>query len=154
MVLVNTATLFKMLRWPSWSILRYTDPKLCGAWCRHNKLIWNHFCDGDYLDAEDFKRRRFREHCEYVRRVVPAERLIEYDISQGWTPITKFLGLPDYTGTIVRNGGVEFVEGRKSAWQMMLVTSAIIVGKGVIISSAAIGFLLYYERTSWKPRFH
>jgi hypothetical protein len=36
----------------------------------------------------------FNEHNEAVRRTVPADRLLEFEISQGWEPLCDFLGRP------------------------------------------------------------
>jgi hypothetical protein len=38
---------------------------------------------------EDFQR-----HNEEVRKVIPPERLLVYEVSQGWDPLCNFLGLP------------------------------------------------------------
>ncbi|KKI98733.1 sulfotransferase family protein [Prochlorothrix hollandica] len=36
----------------------------------------------------------FQRHIETVQAQVPPDRLLVYDISQGWEPLTQFLGLP------------------------------------------------------------
>jgi len=36
----------------------------------------------------------YRRHNDEVRRVIPAERLLVYQVSQGWGPLCDFLGLP------------------------------------------------------------
>jgi hypothetical protein len=36
----------------------------------------------------------FARHNETVRRVIPAERLLVYEVSQGWAPLCDFLGAP------------------------------------------------------------
>ena len=36
----------------------------------------------------------FRRHNDDVRRKVPAERLLVYEITQGWEPLCDFLGVP------------------------------------------------------------
>ncbi|RJL21220.1 sulfotransferase family protein [Bailinhaonella thermotolerans] len=36
----------------------------------------------------------FERHVEKVRQSVPAERLLVFDVSQGWKPLCDFLGLP------------------------------------------------------------
>eukprot|EP00415_Alexandrium_ostenfeldii_P004324 UN4324 len=33
-------------------------------------------------------------HNEEVRRAVPPERLLEFNVKQGWDPLCRFLGLP------------------------------------------------------------
>merc|ERR1719469_1092496 len=36
----------------------------------------------------------FQAHDEQVRREVPADRLLEFDVSKGWAPLCDFLGVP------------------------------------------------------------
>lgn len=36
----------------------------------------------------------FRRHDEEVRRTIPKERLLVYEVSQGWAPLCEFLGAP------------------------------------------------------------
>jgi len=35
----------------------------------------------------------FRDHIEEVKRVVPADRLLVFEVAQGWTPLCRFLGV-------------------------------------------------------------
>ncbi len=36
----------------------------------------------------------FRKHSEQVQAAIPAERLLVYEVSEGWEPLCHFLGLP------------------------------------------------------------
>nr|WP_163573201.1 sulfotransferase [Fodinicola feengrottensis] len=36
----------------------------------------------------------FSRHNEAVRREVPAEKLLVYEVSDGWEPLCAFLGVP------------------------------------------------------------
>ena len=36
----------------------------------------------------------FERHNETVRRTIPADRLLVYDVAQGWEPLCAFLGVP------------------------------------------------------------
>ncbi|GII89217.1 sulfotransferase family protein [Sphaerisporangium siamense] len=38
--------------------------------------------------------RRFEEHVREVREAIPADRLLVYDVRQGWPPLCAFLGVP------------------------------------------------------------
>ncbi|KAL8992164.1 MAG: hypothetical protein Q9169_007316 [Polycauliona sp. 2 TL-2023] len=55
-------TLFTVFRWPSWQILRYTDPSFCGTWFRHVTITWKVFCDNDYDDYDKCKERFWKHH--------------------------------------------------------------------------------------------
>lgn len=56
-------------------------------------VIWKKLFEGRFLDRE-FALRRFREHTEEVIRYVPADRLLVFDVKQGWGPLCEFLGVP------------------------------------------------------------
>lgn len=38
--------------------------------------------------------QRFNEHNEQVRQTVPPEKLLIYEVKQGWEPLCAFLGAP------------------------------------------------------------
>lgn len=38
--------------------------------------------------------RRFIEHNEEVKRTVPADKLLVFEVKQGWEPLCEFLGVP------------------------------------------------------------
>ncbi|KAJ7732142.1 putative NAD dependent epimerase/dehydratase [Mycena metata] len=41
---------------------------------------------------EGLCKARFAAHYDYVRSLVPAERLLEFDVKEGWGPLCSFLG--------------------------------------------------------------
>ncbi|KAJ5259573.1 hypothetical protein N7478_012554 [Penicillium angulare] len=45
-------------------------------------------------DARRVSREKYREHYALVRRLTPAERLLEFKLTDGWGPLCKFLGKP------------------------------------------------------------
>lgn len=49
---------------------------------------------GGDLSNEKVLKRRFDEHYEHVRRIVPRDRLYEKDITEGWEGMCRFLGKP------------------------------------------------------------
>lgn len=56
------------------------------------KLIVEDTFAGKHLDR-DYAKSVFTAHNEEVRRVVPAERLLEFEASMGWQPLCDFLGV-------------------------------------------------------------
>jgi hypothetical protein len=36
----------------------------------------------------------FHRHVETVRQTIPADRLLPFDVKQGWRPLCQFLGVP------------------------------------------------------------
>jgi hypothetical protein len=57
------------------------------------RLVWDGDFGGGFEDA-DHAMTVFAEHNEAVRRTVPAGRLLEFDVRQGWGPLCDFLGVP------------------------------------------------------------
>jgi hypothetical protein len=47
---------------------------------------------GQYSKAEGIAR--FNKHNASVKEVIPADRLLVFDVQQGWEPLCKFLGVP------------------------------------------------------------
>jgi hypothetical protein len=56
-------------------------------------IIWNGRFRGRF-DDRDAAIGAFVAHAEEVRRVVPADRLLVFDVAQGWEPLCAFLGRP------------------------------------------------------------
>jgi hypothetical protein len=49
---------------------------------------------GAHLHDRAFMTDYFRKHTSEVVRTIPAERLLVYEVSQGWGPLCEFLGVP------------------------------------------------------------
>ena len=58
-----------------------------------NGLIWNGTFEGRFED-KDFAIEVFNAHNEDVKRKVPADRLLVYEITEGWEPLCEFLEVP------------------------------------------------------------
>jgi hypothetical protein len=58
-----------------------------------NGLIWNGTFEGRFED-KSFAIDVFNAHNEDVKRKVPADRLLVYEITQGWEPLCEFLEVP------------------------------------------------------------
>ena len=58
----------------------------------NNKLIWNDTFDGRFEDRE-YAKAVFEGHNAEVRRRVPPEKLLVYEVKEGWGPLCDFLGV-------------------------------------------------------------
>jgi hypothetical protein len=56
-------------------------------------LVWDGAFGGRFADREH-TMGVFTEHNAAVRREVPADRLLEFEVAQGWAPLCEFLGVP------------------------------------------------------------
>ncbi|MFI0454595.1 sulfotransferase family protein [Actinomadura sp. 6N118] len=57
------------------------------------EVVWDGQFGGLFTDAEH-AMRVFREHNEAVRREVDPERLLVFEIADGWEPLCRFLDVP------------------------------------------------------------
>jgi Sulfotransferase domain len=58
-----------------------------------NRVVWEGDFGGGFDDAEH-AIRVFNEHNEAVRREIPADRLLVFEVREGWEPLCAFLGVP------------------------------------------------------------
>lgn len=59
----------------------------------HDEIIWNGNFRGHFTNREK-TIAAYEEYIEEVKQTVPADRLLVYDVSQGWEPLCTFLGVP------------------------------------------------------------
>lgn len=52
---------------------------------------WFYFSKGEFAT---YGKQRYTQHYEEVRRLVPTENLLTYNVSEGWEPLCALLGLP------------------------------------------------------------
>jgi len=65
---------------------------------------------GDKLHDRAFMTDYFRRHTDNVVRTIPKERLLVYQVGEGWEPLCKFLGAPVPTEAFPsENSRAEFI---------------------------------------------
>jgi hypothetical protein len=55
---------------------------------------WDGLFHGKFEDRE-YAIQIFKEHIEEVQRVVPPEKLLVFDVKEGWGPLCEFLGVAE-----------------------------------------------------------
>ena len=56
-------------------------------------VVWQGTFGGRFED-KDHAIRVYNDHIKEVRRTVPPERLLVFDVKEGWEPLCAFLGVP------------------------------------------------------------
>lgn len=75
-----------------------------------NELIWVNTFGGRFEDR-DYAISVFEKHNQAVRDAIGADRLLEYQVGQGWQPLCDFLGVPVPAADFPRvNDGASFRE--------------------------------------------
>lgn len=49
------------------------------------------------FEDKAFAKKVFNDHIDKVKATVPANKLLIYDVTEGWGPLCKFLGVPEPT---------------------------------------------------------
>ena len=93
------------------------------------KLIWDGFLGGSLEDREQAVKR-YLDHIEQVKAVVPEERLLVFQADQGWQPLCDFLGEP------VPEGPFPYVNDRKA--MLRRIHGVVVLAYGVL-AGAAVG---------------
>lgn len=76
---------------PRW--IEYIVPQAFQMIGMGNRLIWRGTFNGRFEDKA-YAISVFNAHNEAVKQFVPPERLLVYDVKQGWEPLCAFLGAP------------------------------------------------------------
>jgi hypothetical protein len=62
------------------------------------KVMWDRSFGGEMLGGRRGDRERameyFHRHTDAVKAYVPGERLLVFDVAEGWPPLCEFLGVP------------------------------------------------------------
>ena len=56
------------------------------------KLVWEQTFDRNFEDRR-YAMEVFKRHNEEVKKHVPPERLLVYEVKEGWKPLCEFLGV-------------------------------------------------------------
>jgi Sulfotransferase domain len=91
---VRQTILFTSGTFPQWALL--LSPRML-VFQRMLDRLWDRLFRGRFEDRA-FAIDVFNRHNEQVRRDVPADRLLVYEIGQGWGPLCAFLGVPGPEG--------------------------------------------------------
>lgn len=104
--------------------------------------LWDRLFQGDF---ENRGKEVFRNHYDLVRQLVPADRLLEYDVGQGWRPLCEFLGedIPDMEFPYT-NSSRDFqigIRGRNNRKIRDAVLKAVVLVLGLACVWMAFGYI-------------
>jgi hypothetical protein len=81
----------QMLTWRGWGIMQSWDKSFTGPLITLTQAQMRVMCNGDF-SPNGWAAQHFEEHNNLVRNLVPREKLLEYDPTDGWEPLCQFLG--------------------------------------------------------------
>ncbi|KAF1356709.1 hypothetical protein BDV97DRAFT_342480 [Delphinella strobiligena] len=70
-----------------------TEPILCQHPIRTLRKLYTGYMGGSTAtEALGNAKKRYHEHYEFVRGIVPSDKLLNYELGTGWEPLCDFLG--------------------------------------------------------------
>ena len=104
------------------------------------ELIWERDFEGKFEDRE-YAIETFERHNEEVKQRVPAEKLLVYEVKEGWAPLCEFLGVEVPDKPFPHLNDAEVFRGRIRRIRVLMV-AAFTVG----ISLAGLVLLCFRRR--------
>ncbi|QBD83611.1 sulfotransferase family protein [Ktedonosporobacter rubrisoli] len=90
-------------------------------------VIWNGTFGGEFPDKAH-AIAVFERHIEEVKRSVPAERLLIYNVKEGWEPLCAFLGVPVPSTPFPHiNDREDFMARRQQRLRQNLLVSGVVL---------------------------
>ena len=95
----------------------------------------------DQLNNEDFMVSFYNQHCDAVKEAIPEDRLLVYEVKEGWGPLCEFLDAP------IPNEPFPHVNSRDEFRQMLDAMRASQTGQNTDQSVGTIaGNMLFVDR--------
>jgi Sulfotransferase domain len=132
----RTATLASRLLYGLMALL---DPRAGQGFRTVQETVWNGTFGGRFADREEAMNRFHQHNCD-VEATVPPERLLVFDVKQGWEPLCAFLGVPVPAGEPFPhvNDAADFDRRQRGQYVTILRGLA-----PALLGVAAVGLLLF-----------
>jgi hypothetical protein len=112
-------------------------------------IIWRGTFDGRFAEREH-ALRVFTDHIREVGATVPPDRLLVFDVREGWWPLCTFLGVP-----VPQGEPFPHVNDAASFQRMVrqrLTESGLRVARPVVLASAGVAALSWIKRRTANRR--
>jgi hypothetical protein len=108
----------------------------------NDRLIWEDTFGGNFEDRQH-AIEVFERHNEEVKRRVPVERLLVYEINEGWGPLCDFLGVEEPEKPFPHLNDTHTFR-KRIRWRIIFALAAPIAG----VSLAGLALLRLRNRSS------
>jgi hypothetical protein len=133
-------------------LLAWLDPRAGRGFRTVQETVWDGTVRGRFLDRDE-ALRIFAAHNQEVQETVPADRLLVFDVKEGWEPLCAFLGLRVPAGEPFPhvNDAADF--SRRQQEQYLVIGRALLPALGFAVAGGALAVIaaLSRERGS-RPR--
>jgi Sulfotransferase domain len=117
---------------PILSLIRLFWPNIRHAGRMIDKIIWEDTFDGKFEDRQ-YAIEVFNRHNEEVKKRVPAERLLVYELKEGWGPLCEFLDVEEPEGEPFPHLNDTATMQKRVRQTQALALTVLIVGGSLIV---------------------
>jgi hypothetical protein len=128
-----------------YGLLAWVDPRAGRGFRTVQETVWNGTFDGRFADRDE-ALRIFAAHNREVEATIPAERLLIFDVKQGWEPLCTFLDVPVPVGEPFPhlNDAVDF--SRRQRDQYLFIARALLPAICAAVAGGLAGLALGFSR--------
>ncbi len=131
-------------------LLAWLDPRAGHGFRTVQETVWDGTMRGEFANRAA-ALRIFAEHNREVEATIPPERLLVFDVKQGWQPLCAFLGVP-----VPENEPFPHVNdtddfNRRQGAQYVRLGRALLPALGAAVAGGVLGLALGLSRRREKP---
>ncbi|WP_166173975.1 sulfotransferase family protein [Rubrobacter tropicus] len=142
---LSRLTVISPLSRPTFRLVGLFVPAIGKVSRMNNRLIWEDTFDGKFEDRE-YAKAIFERHNADVRRRVSPEKLLVYEVKDGWDPLCDFLGVEVPGKPFPRLNDTAEMRSRVRA------VRAVSLAVPAVLALLAGGLYLTFSRLSRQPR--
>ncbi|MDQ3228030.1 MAG: sulfotransferase family protein [Chloroflexota bacterium] len=134
-----------------YGLLAWLDPRAGRGFRTVQETVWEGTLGGQF-DDRDQALRMFAAHNEEVQATILTDRLLVFDVKQGWEPLCAFLGVPVPTGEPFPhvNDAADFT--RRQQDQYIHIARALLPAAGCAIAGGILALMLEIKRRPKKMK--
>ncbi|RYP67509.1 hypothetical protein DL771_007209 [Monosporascus sp. 5C6A] len=112
------------------------DTEFLGPYLNWIELFLRYWTNGDWQNREKLIQA-MHDHNEHIRAIVPKERLLEWNVQDGWEPLCKFLGkpVPSVPFPHVNKGDNDAPRHKRLAWERAFVVFGRMLIRPILVTS-------------------
>lgn len=140
---VGVSLLSRFLSYLGKALIQLVQPHMKRTFRMQTAVIWDGTFAGNFEDKA-YALAVFNRHIEEVKGTVPPEKLLVYNVKEGWEPLCAFLGVPVPDGKpFPRLNDRDSFVGTTRIRQIERLSGALLLS---LLASALIALLLFARR--------
>jgi hypothetical protein len=131
-------------------LLAWLDPRAGHRFRTNDETLWQGTFGGRFAERQH-ALRVFAEHNRAVQATVPADRLLVFDVKQGWEPLCRFLDVPVPAGEPFPHAHSAADAGQRQLRHYLALLRSVWPALGAMVAGAAIVVGVAVSRDRRRP---